>query len=142
MARLQRIYSCCIFCVSRLEVFFLVRGNGHGSNKTLRGNTRMVWECSMNVGTESKPHCWRQTVFTAITKMTALSQAGEDFRHHFGTSTSLLPEIVGATGQQCVMQLGSRLPSLGMFDATSGIQDFHRFPKGPYWSFHGLSTSP
>lgn len=50
-----------------------------------------------------------RTGFSALSKMTALSQAGENFRHHFGTSTALLPEIVGATGQQAVMQLGRRL---------------------------------
>ncbi|CAL1146393.1 unnamed protein product [Cladocopium goreaui] len=45
-----------------------------------------------------------RTGFSALSKMTALSQAGENFRHHFGTSTALLPEIVGATGQQAVMR--------------------------------------
>lgn len=47
----------------------------------------------------------RGSAFTAITKMMALSRAGEDFRHHFGTSTSVLPQIVGATGQKSVMRL-------------------------------------
>eukprot|EP00435_Cladocopium_sp_Y103_P029032 s999_g7.t1 len=44
------------------------------------------------------------TVFTAVSKMTALSRAGEDFQHHFGTSTALQPQIVGATGQKSVMR--------------------------------------
>ena len=59
----------------------------------------------------------RQSVFSSM----ALSQVGEDFSHHFGTSSSILSEIVGATGQKSVMQLGSRLPSLGMFGAASGV---------------------
>lgn len=40
-----------------------------------------------------------RTVLTAFSRVTALSQAGEDFSHHFLTHSALLPQIVGATGQ-------------------------------------------
>jgi len=40
----------------------------------------------------------RRTVLTAFSRVTTLSQAGEDFSHHFLTRSVLLPEIVGATG--------------------------------------------
>lgn len=39
-----------------------------------------------------------RTAVSAFSRMTALSQAGQDFSHHFLTSSSLQPRIVGATG--------------------------------------------
>ena len=45
------------------------------------------------------PHAMpRRTVLTAFSRVTALSEAGQDFSHHFLTRSVLLPEIVGATG--------------------------------------------
>ena len=62
---------------------------------------------------------------STFSRMMSLSQAGEDFRHHFRTNSSVLSEIVGATGQKSVMQLGSRLPSLGMLGAASVVRAGH-----------------
>jgi hypothetical protein len=93
----------------------LVLGNG-ADNGTSRAHWDYLFLKSQKIS-GSQEHMdeidrRRQTMrtgFSALSKMTALSQAGENFRHHFGTSTALLPEIVGATGQQAVMQLGRRL---------------------------------
>ena len=36
--------------------------------------------------------------------MTRLSQAGEDFRHHFGTAQTLQPQIAGAMGAKAALR--------------------------------------
>lgn len=46
-----------------------------------------------------------RTVLSAFTRMTALSQAGQDFSHHFLTSNALQPRIVGASGKQTKVRL-------------------------------------
>ena len=45
-----------------------------------------------------------QTVLSAISRMTRLSQAGEDFRHHFGTAQTLQPQIAGAMGAKAALR--------------------------------------
>ena len=45
-----------------------------------------------------------QTVLSAFSRMTSLSEAGDDFRHHFGTATALQPQIVGATGAKAALR--------------------------------------
>ena len=44
------------------------------------------------------------TVVTALSRMTSLSEAGEDYRHHFGTAGALQPQIVGATGAKAALR--------------------------------------
>ena len=44
------------------------------------------------------------TVVTALSRMTSLSEAGEDYRHHFGTAGALRPQIVGATGAKSALR--------------------------------------
>ena len=41
---------------------------------------------------------------TALSRMTRLSEAGEDYRHHFGTAGALQPQIVGATGAKAALR--------------------------------------
>ena len=40
------------------------------------------------------------TMLTALSRVATLSQAGQDFRHHFGTSGALVPQIVGSSGKK------------------------------------------
>ena len=44
------------------------------------------------------------TVMTSLSRMTSLSKAGMDFRHHFGTAGALQPQIVGATGAKAALR--------------------------------------
>lgn len=46
-----------------------------------------------------------QTLLSSFSRVTALSEAGQDFSHHFLTNTALQPEIVGATGQKAKLRL-------------------------------------
>ena len=39
-----------------------------------------------------------------VSRMTSLSKAGKDFRHHFGTAGALQPQIVGATGAKAALR--------------------------------------
>ena len=86
MARLQRIYSCCIFCFSRLEVFFwcgvMAMGQIRRSGETQEwsGNALWTWEQKVNPIAGGKPFSllsqrWRPCLKLGKTSVTTLEPA-------------------------------------------------------------------
>lgn len=47
----------------------------------------------------------RRSTLSAFSRVTALSEAGQDFSHHYLTSNALQPEIVGASGKKRKVRL-------------------------------------
>ena len=45
-----------------------------------------------------------RSVLSAMSRVTALSEAGQDFHHHFGTNLATMPHIVGRTGAKRVLR--------------------------------------
>lgn len=79
------------------------RSAHRGGGRTTRtsGSSAVTAATRKSVQTKGTKHSTKtgRTVLTAFSRVTTLSQAGEDFSHHFLTRSVLLPEIVGATGQ-------------------------------------------
>ena len=64
---------------------------------------RMSANTQLSTGTKGTSGTVR-TVLTSLSRMTALSEAGGDFRHHFGTNLATMPHIVGRTGAKRVLR--------------------------------------
>ena len=58
----------------------------------------------LSKGTNRTARTSGTVVTTALGRMTLLSEAGEDYRHHFGTAGALQPQIVGATAAKAALR--------------------------------------
>jgi len=71
-----------------------------------------------------------RSILSAFSRVTSLSQAGQDFSHHFLTSSAITPQIVGATGSQTKprVEVEDFDDDAGKTEAKTGIPRGIRFP--------------